>query len=282
VQKVPCNRCQKSLQTCVCEAPCKTTETSLNTAKGVEFRAAYRARKKREGLWFCGRCCEVTDIEETSAREWAKLQTGVQKAPNCQECRGLTHKVPASVLTCPRCQQVIRSSLFAGQVHIHTGADGTPYLYRFRFRDGVAYNPGSYRWLRERIVCERLLEREDFSDSGLGKRLEARKCTDGADKALSEGCRTLNNVRGKFFERCSGIIDVSGEPKRRRQNLRQRRTLSCAVCRQQGRPSDRRNAYTMQSRNAESDVQSRRALPEQRPISRKEAGRRPRRPMRAV
>jgi len=60
-------------------------EAALHTPRGVKFRAAYRARKKREGVWFCGKCCEVADVEEISAREWEKLPTGERNAPNCKE-----------------------------------------------------------------------------------------------------------------------------------------------------------------------------------------------------
>ena len=80
IPKAICNECENTFKTCVCQAPYETTEMSLHTPKGVAFRAAYRARKKREGLWFCGACYEVVDVETISAREWEKIQSGQRSA----------------------------------------------------------------------------------------------------------------------------------------------------------------------------------------------------------
>ena len=208
----------------------------LHTQKGIMLRAAYRTRKRREGVWFCGVCYEVMDVENISEREWEKMQQGKRVAPNCEICQGLTQRVPASVLTCPHCQQLIRASVFDGRVNKHFGPDGRPCTYRFRFRDGVAYNPGLSKWLQECVVCQKELEALHFNKTQLTRRREERRCKTCAEEARKEACQSDDKVRCKFYEDCECFVDISTETSMCKRNLRRGHTSRCCVlCQLQGR-----------------------------------------------
>jgi hypothetical protein len=229
------------------------------------MRAAYRSRKQRDGVWFCGVCAEVVDVETISARQWEKLQNGEIVAANCENCRGRLQRIPASELTCPRCDTLITSSVFAGQVNYHVDNDGIPCTYKFRFRDGVVWTPGNVQWLQECVDCQQDLSRAEYSKTQLqSKTVEARRCMACATTALREATdparqRKPDQISCKFHVSCSGRVDISHETSDRRKKLRSARAGAlCVMCTVQGRCT-KKHERMLRCSAAKSCIQCRRA-----------------------
>ena len=223
VMQAPHDICHKPLKDCECKAPYSKEDLPLHTKKGALWRALYRTKKKREGLWFCGRCFEVVDISLVSEREWEKLKQQQRLAPNCPKCARLSQKVPASELECPECMQIIYSSVFDGRVHQHVNPQGRLCTYQFRFRGGTAYNPGNTAWLQKCMSCEEEFTKDHFNKSQLrGQRTYERKCKSCAAEAKDAATRAApDKVKCKFFEDgCANRIDISEKDAKQKDNLR--------------------------------------------------------------
>jgi hypothetical protein len=253
-----CNECRTAFKNCTCVAPYAMTEMPCHTQKGARMRALCRTRKKREGLWWCGVCYDVVDVDSLTEREWEKVRSGEKCMPNCPECRGVSQKVPASVLECPRCKKIIRSSVWDGRVNKHIGVDGKPCSYRFRYRDGSVNSPGCSKYLQQCVACDRELESALFSSNALGQCITERKCKECVAEAKVEAQKNNNRVRCKFYSWCGCDVDISEEMAKRRHNLRIGRCYTCcALCQKQGR----RSADPIGKNDAEDMVQCKSSNP---------------------
>ena len=94
IQQALCSKCNKTFKTCACQAPYEIADMPLHTQKGIMLRAAYRTRKRREGVWFCGVCYEVMDVENISEREWETKTTGEAGGAQLRNMPGTNAKSP--------------------------------------------------------------------------------------------------------------------------------------------------------------------------------------------